>query len=118
MLRKTFLVALCTLGLSTNIAIADDHATSGSTWFALVDFSTNLSTGASPEDTASDPYGGGLTDDLDMSCGLGLGYRYDNNIAAVLRYEQADVEVASQVTINGTPQAVTRSSDTEITNIM
>ena len=118
MLVKNSIMALCALGLSTNLAFADDHVNSASTWFALVDFSTNLSTDASPEDNSSDPYGGGLTDDLDMSWGLGLGYRYDNNIAAVLRYEEADVEVASQVTIDGTAIPTTRSSDTEITNIM
>ncbi len=118
---KNSFVALCALGLSTNLAIADDHTSSGSTWFALADFSTNLSTDVSPEDTSGigNIYSGGITDDLDSSWALGLGYRYDNNIAAVLRYEEADVEVASQITFsNGSPIAVTSSSDTEITNVM
>lgn len=118
---KNSFAALCALGLSTNLAIADDHTSSGSTWFALADFSTNLSTDVSPEDTSGvgNIYSGGITDDLDSSWALGLGYRYDNNIAAILRYEEADVEVASQITFsNASPVAVTSSSDTEITNVM
>ena len=113
------MMALCALGLSTNMAFADDHANSGSTWFALIDFSTNLSTDVSPVDsTTTDVYSGGISDDLDASWGIGVGYRYENNIGAILRYEEADLEVGDQVIIGGTPQAVTGSSDTEISNIM
>ena len=118
---KNYFVALCALGLSTNLAIADDHAESGSTWFALADYSTNINTEVSPEDTSgvSPAYSEGITDDLDASWALGLGYRYDNNIAAVLRYEEADVEVASEFAFaGGSNVAVTRASDTEISNIM
>ena len=119
MFGKKSLVGLFVLGLSTNLAFADDHANSGSTWFALVDFSTNLSTDATPVDPdTSDTYTGGITEDLDTSFGIGVGYRYENNIGAILRYEEADLEVGSQVIIGGTSQAVTGSSDTEISNIM
>ena len=52
MLKKS-LVILFSLGLSTNLAFADDHADAGGTWFGAVDFSTNLSTDVSPEDNSS-----------------------------------------------------------------
>lgn len=119
MFGRNSLLGLCALGLSTSLAFADDHANSGSTWFALVDFSTNLSTDAMPVDSdTTNTYSGGLTEDLDTSFGIGVGYRYNNNIGAILRYEEADLEVGSQVITGGTSQAVTSSSDTEISNIM
>ena len=51
MLKKS-LVILFSLGISTNLALADDHADAGGTWFGAVDFSTNLSTDVSPEDNS------------------------------------------------------------------
>ena len=115
------LVALCALGLSTNLAVADDHANSGSTWFALADFSTNLSTDVTGTDNSevAPIYKSGISDDLDMSWGIGVGYRYDNNIAAVLRYEEADLEVGSSINyVSTAASTVDQASDTEITNVM
>ena len=76
---KNSLVILFSMGISTNLALADDHADAGGTWFGAVDFSTNLSTDVSPEDNSGQApiYTSGLTEDIDTSWGVGLGYRYN-----------------------------------------
>ena len=118
---KNSLVALFSLGLSTNLAFADDHVDTGGTWFGAVDFSTNLSTDVSPEDNSgvAPIYTSGLTNDIDTSWGVGLGYRYNPNIAIALRYEQADLEAGTTINyVSAASTPVTSSSDADVTNIM
>ncbi len=118
---KNSLVILFSLGLSTNLAFADDHADAGGTWFGAVDFSTNLSTDVSPEDNSgvAPIYTSGISEDIDTSWGVGLGYRYNTNIAVALRYEQADLEAGNVINyVSAASTQVTSSSDADVTNIM
>jgi len=120
MLKKS-LVILFSLGISTNLALADDHADAGGTWFGAVDFSTNLSTDVSPEDNSGQApiYTSGISEDIDTSWGVGLGYRYNANIAVALRYEQADLEAGNVINyVSAASTQVTSSSDADVTNIM
>ena len=118
---KNSLVILFSLGLLTNLAFADDHSNAGGTWFGLVDFSTNLSTDVSPEDNSgvAPIYTSGISNDIDTSWGVGLGYRYNTNIAVALRYEQADLEAGNTINyVSASPTQITSSSDADVTNIM
>ena len=118
---KNSLIVLFSLGLATNLALADDHSDTSGTWFGAVDFSTNLSTDVSPEDNSgvAPIYTSGITDDIDTSWGIGLGYRYNSNIAVALRYEQADLEAGSVINyVSAASTQVTSSSDSDVTNIM
>ena len=120
MLKKS-LVILFSLGISTNLALADDHADAGGTWFGAVDFSTNLSTDVSPEDNSGQApiYTSGISEDIDTSWGVGLGYRYNANIAVALRYEQADLEAGNTINyVSASPTQITSSSDADVTNVM
>ena len=118
---KNSLIILFSLGLSTNLAFADDHADTSGTWFGAVDFSTNLSTDVSPEDNSgiAPIYTSGISEDIDTSWGVGLGYRYNTNIAVALRYEQADLEAGNVINyVSAASTQVTSSSDADVTNIM
>ena len=135
---KRVLLSAAALGFSTSIAVAGGHTTSntgmnGDYFFGQIDYSFNLNTEFKPEDGAptydagSDEhdraYTGGYVDDFDSSWGVGLGYRYANNTAAILRYEEASFESTGTlgiVDVNGVVGSLplTEYGDTDITNMM
>ena len=118
---RNLLAVLIFLGISNDLPLADDHADTGGTWFGAVDFSTNLSTDVSPEDNSgiAPIYTSGILEDIDTSWGIGLGYRYNTNIAVALRYEQADLEAGSVINyVSAASTQVTSSNDADVTNIM
>jgi opacity protein-like surface antigen len=78
-------------------AIAEDDVKSDDVWFGLIDYSLNLKTESDPSDinTDSSTYLNGLTDEFENSYGIGMGYRFSNNVAISARYELADIEPSS-----------------------
>ena len=56
---------------------------------------------------------------MSTSWGVGLGYRYNANIAVALRYEQADLETGNTINyVSASPTQITSSSDADVTNVM
>jgi hypothetical protein len=86
----------------SGFAYAQEATSQGnSTNFILVDYGFNLSADADVKETL--PHGTGddettllltgeAVDDTSGFIGIGIGHRYDNNIAAVLRYETGETE--------------------------
>lgn len=109
---------ICLLG----VAHADDHGSMKGTWFGAVDYSVNLDTQTSPTDASGEgePYAGGLVDELDTSWGVGIGYRYPNNMVAMIRYEEADIEPNSVAVVTNDPSSPfdVTSGGGDITNVM
>ena len=130
-------------GLSTSVALADGYESSGYAaggyeaanagakgdyFFGQIDYSINIKTDVTSESAPASiaqgsAYTGGLIDEFDSSWGVGIGYRYGNNVAAIVRYEEASASSDAAlrfVDVNGSPQTrtITDSGDTDITNIM
>ena len=129
-------------GLSTSVALADGYESSGYAaggydaanagakgdyFFGQIDYSINIKTDvtseSAPASVGNSAYTGGLIDEFDSSWGVGIGYRYGNNVAAIVRYEEASASSDAAlrfVDVNGSPQTrtITDSGDTDITNIM
>ena len=101
MLRKfsTSFLAIMTI---SGFAYAQEATSQGnSTNFILVDYGFNLSADADIKETkalgladeeTSLLLTGEAVDDTSGFIGIGIGHRYDNNIAAVLRYETGETE--------------------------
>jgi len=96
--------SVLTLMTMSGFAFAQEATSQGnSTNFILVDYGFNLSADADVKETkslgsANDDditpilLTGEAVDDTSGFIGIGIGHRYDNNIAAVLRYETGETE--------------------------
>ncbi|MDA8654259.1 outer membrane beta-barrel protein [Alphaproteobacteria bacterium] len=139
---KKLIMSVAALGLSTGVALADGYESSGyeaggyeaanagakgDYFFGQIDYSINIKTDvtseSAPASVGSAAYTGGMIDEFDSSWGVGIGYRYANNVAAIVRYEEASTSsdpALRFVDVNGSSQTrtVTDSGDTDITNIM
>ena len=101
MLNKLSASVLALLTMS-GFAYAQEATSQGnSTNFILVDYGFNLSADADVKETKSLGLAddettllltGEAVDDTSGFIGIGIGHRYDNNIAAVLRYETGETE--------------------------
>ena len=101
MLNKLTASVLALLTMS-GFAYAQEATSQGnSTNFILVDYGFNLSADGDINETKSLGLGddetsllltGETVDDTSGFIGIGIGHRYDNNIAAVLRYETGETE--------------------------
>ena len=101
MLNKLTASVLALLTMS-GFAYAQEATSQGnSTNFILVDYGFNLSADADVKETKSLGLAddettllltGEAVDDTSGFIGIGIGHRYDNNIAAVLRYETGETE--------------------------
>ena len=107
MFRKfsTNFLAIMTI---SSFAYAQEATSQGnSTNFILVDYGFNLSADADFKETmtlgtggeenieSSLLFSGEAVDDTSGFIGIGIGHRYDNNIAAVLRYETGETEAGT-----------------------
>jgi hypothetical protein len=101
---RNLLSVLLVATASSSMAFADDHMSgSGATNFILIDYGFNLQADADeneamphgPDETLEDVtellIDDGVVDD-NSGFGIGVGHRYSNNIAAVLRYETGELE--------------------------
>ena len=133
MLNKLTASVLALLTMS-GFAYAQEATSQGnSTNFILVDYGFNLSADADISETmtlgmneaANESellLGGEAVDDTSGFIGIGIGHRYENNIAAVLRYETGETEAGTLVPLIADGSAVTSvnipSNDIDITTIM
>ena len=131
---RYFLTFLAAFFGSSAIALAEDNIQTGSaTNFVLIDYGLNLSADADIKDTA--PLGtddeanesellfsGEAVDDTSGFIGIGIGHRYNNNIAAVLRYETGETEAGTMGALIAEGSPITSvdvgSIDLDITTIM
>ncbi|MCH1543100.1 MAG: outer membrane beta-barrel protein, partial [Alphaproteobacteria bacterium] len=120
---------------SSAIALAEDNIQTGSaTNFVLIDYGLNLSADADIKDTMTLGTGGDeanesellfsgeAVDDTSGFIGIGIGHRYNNNIAAVLRYETGETEAGTMGALIAEGSPITSvdvaSIDLDITTIM
>ena len=138
---RYFLTFLAAFFGSSAIALAEDNIQTGSaTNFVLIDYGLNLSADADIKDTmtlgtddeANESellFSGEAVDDTSGFIGIGIGHRYDNNIAAVLRYETGETEAGTVGALiadgatDGDGNAITSvdvgsNTDLDITTIM
>jgi hypothetical protein len=134
MLNKLTASVLALLTMS-GFAYAQEATSQGnSTNFILVDYGFNLSADADIKETrtlGADENDDSLTpllltgeavDDTSGFIGIGIGHRYDNNIAAVLRYETGETESGTLGSIIAEGSEITSvavsSIDIDITTFM
>jgi hypothetical protein len=134
MLNKLTASVLALLTMS-GFAYAQEATSQGnSTNFILVDYGFNLSADADIKETrplGADENDDSLTailltgeavDDTSGFIGIGIGHRYDNNIAAVLRYETGETETGTLGSIiaegAGITSVAVSSIDIDITTFM
>ena len=134
MLNKLSASVLALLTMS-GFAYAQEATSQGnSTNFILVDYGFNLSGDADIKETrtlGADDNDDSLTsllltgeavDDTSGFIGIGIGHRYDNNIAAVLRYETGETESGTLGSIiaegSGITSVAVSSIDIDITTFM
>jgi hypothetical protein len=134
MLNKLSASVLALLTMS-GFAYAQEATSQGnSTNFILVDYGFNLSADADIKETrtlGADENDDSLTsllltgeavDDTSGFIGIGIGHRYDNNIAAVLRYETGETESGTLGSIiaegSGITSVAVSSIDIDITTFM
>ena len=131
---RYFLTFLAAFFGSSAIALAEDNIQTGSaTNFVLIDYGLNLSADADIKDTmtlgtddeANESellFSGEAVDDTSGFIGIGVGHRYDNNIAAVLRYETGETEAGTMGALIAEGSPITSvdvaSIDLDITTIM
>lgn len=132
---RYFLTFLAAFFGSSAIALAEDNIQTGSaTNFVLIDYGLNLSADADIKDTMTLGTGGDeanesellfsgeAVDDTSGFIGIGIGHRYDNNIAAVLRYETGETEAGTMGALIAEGSSITSvdvaSIDLDITTIM
>ena len=131
---RYFLTFLAAFFGSSAIALAEDNIQTGSaTNFVLIDYGLNLSADADIKDTmtlgtddeANESellFSGEAVDDTSGFIGIGIGHRYDNNIAAVLRYETGETEAGTMGALIAEGSPITSvdvaSIDLDITTIM
>ena len=132
---RYFLTFLAAFFGSSAIALAEDNIQTGSaTNFVLIDYGLNLSADADIKDTMTLGTGGDeanesellfsgeAVDDTSGFIGIGIGHRYDNNIAAVLRYETGETEAGTMGALIAEGSDITSvdvgSIDLDITTIM
>lgn len=131
MLNKLSASVLALLTMS-GFAYAQEATSQGnSTNFILVDYGFNLSADADVKETKSLGLAddettllltGEAVDDTSGFIGIGIGHRYDNNIAAVLRYETGETESGTLGSIiaegAGITSVAVSSIDIDITTFM
>ena len=131
---RYFLTFLAAFFGSSAITLAEDNIQTGSaTNFVLIDYGLNLSADADIKDTmtlgtddeANESellFSGEAVDDTSGFIGIGIGHRYDNNIAAVLRYETGETEAGTMGALIAEGSPITSvdvaSIDLDITTIM
>ena len=136
-----FTASFLTILTITGSAYAQEVGSQGnSTNFILIDYGVNVSADSDIKETMTLGLGGDqanesallldgeAVDDTSGFIGIGIGHRYDNNIAAVLRYETGETEAGTlgaiiadgAVTGGGDPITSVNvpSSDIDITTIM
>lgn len=106
---------------SLSFAHADGHMEAASPgYFGLLDLSFNIDVDGQPKDANADTaitvQDGFVDDDTTGAFGIGLGYRYGPEWAAVVRYEQVEIESASTITTSTTLVNGNNPSVVEITN--
>ena len=134
-ISHNFLTFLAAFFGSSAIALAEDNIQTGSaTNFVLIDYGLNLSADADIKDTLTLGTGGDeanesellfsgeAVDDTSGFIGIGIGHRYDNNIAAVLRYETGETEAGTMGALIAEGSPITSvdvaSIDLDIATIM
>ena len=132
---RYFLTFLAAFFGSSAIALAEDNIQTGSaTNFVLIDYGLNLSADADIKNTMTLGTGGDeanesellfsgeAVDDTSGFIGIGIGHRYDNNIAAVLRYETGETEAGTMGALIAEGSPITSvdvaSIDLDIATIM
>ena len=132
---RYFLTFLAAFFGSSAIALAEDNIQTGSaTNFVLIDYGLNLSADADIKNTMTLGTGGDeanesellfsgeAVDDTSGFIGIGIGHRYDNNIAAVLRYETGETEAGTMSALIAEGSPITSvdvaSIDLDIATIM
>ena len=132
---RYFLTFLAAFFGSSAIALAEDNIQTGSaTNFVLIDYGLNLSADADIKNTMTLGTGGDeanesellfsgeAVDDTSGFIGIGIGHRYDNNIAAVLRYETGETEAGTMSALIAEGSPITSvdvaSTDLDIATIM